>query len=57
MVKKVARLAVCNVVGDTITAQFSIETDKGVYCFRVAESKMSMVPSDLFFSIYPVLAP
>ena len=58
LVKKVARWAYCHAANlKNIHAVFSIETDKGLYCFQVNGDKFIMVDSNICTSIYPQLLP
>lgn len=58
LVKKVARWVYCDILKkDNIQALFSIETDKGVFCFQVQGEKISQIDSDICTSIYPQLLP
>ena len=57
LVKKIARWAYCDVAGENIQACFSIETDKGVYCFQAKGKELMQIDSDVCTSFYPNLKP
>ncbi|MCQ2382570.1 MAG: DUF1963 domain-containing protein [Clostridia bacterium] len=58
LVRKIPRWAYCMIVGDKkVRALFSIETDKGIYCFQVDEEKFKQVDTKICTSIYPQLLP
>ena len=55
LVKKIGRFAELDITKPY--AMFSIETDKGLYCFQLVGESMSMVQTDVMLSVYPQLAP
>lgn len=57
LVKKIVRWAYCDKNGKDINAVFSIETDKGLYCFQVKGNSVYMIETDVCTSIYPSLLP
>ncbi len=57
LVKKIARWAYFDNSQKEIKALFSIETDKGVYCFQLNGTDLIMVESGVVLSMYPQLAP
>ena len=57
LVKKIVRWAYFDSSAQGVNALFSIETDKGVYCFQVKEKSIYLVPTDLCTSMYPTLLP
>ena len=57
LVKKIARWAYCDVRGEDVQACFSIETDKGVYCFQVKGQELMLINTDVCTSLYPNLKP
>lgn len=57
LVKKVARFAELNITLESPYAMFSIETDKGLYCFQLVGGNLSMIQNDVMLSVYPQLAP
>ena len=57
LVKKIARWAYFDASTNDIQACFSIETDKGIYCFQQKGNELSLIPTDISSSIYPELLP
>ena len=57
LVKKIVRWQYFKKSGETIDAMFSIETDKGVFCFQMKKNDIYLVPTDLVEPIYPDLFP
>ncbi|MCM1404686.1 MAG: hypothetical protein NC133_04295 [Prevotella sp.] len=58
LVKKVARWAYCDILKkDNIQALFSIETDKGVFCFQLQDEKLNLVPNGISELLHPELLP
>ena len=57
LVKKIARWAYCDVAGENVQACFSIETDKGVYCFQAKGQELMQIDSNVCTSFYPNLKP
>lgn len=57
LVKKVVRWESFDTSGKFPYAMFSIETDKGLYCFQYTGGNLLMVETEIAVSIYPQLAP
>ncbi|MDE7406533.1 MAG: hypothetical protein K2M89_06650 [Clostridiales bacterium] len=57
LVKKIARWAYCDVTGENVNACFSIETDKGLYCFQASGQKLMQIDPGVCTSFYPDLKP
>lgn len=57
LVKKIARWAYCDVSGQDIQALFSIETDKGLFCFQVKGKEVMRIITEVCTPFYPMLKP
>ncbi len=57
LVKKIARWAYFVVEGKNVQACFSIETDKGLFCFQVKGDNIIYVETDVCTAVYPNLKP
>lgn len=55
LVKKIVRWAYCVKEGKNLNALFSIETDKGLYCFQAKDTTIYMVETNICTSMYPML--
>ncbi|WP_413853576.1 hypothetical protein [Candidatus Ruminimicrobium bovinum] len=45
------------VSNDKVNAVFSIETDKGVFCFQVNENRILFIPTNVMAELYPDIVP
>ena len=57
LVKKTVRWAYFSAVGENIQACFSIETDKGLFCFQAREQELKLVNTEACTAFYPQLKP
>ena len=57
LVKKIVRWAYFDLVKGGIQSVFSIETDKGIFCFQVQGEKFTQIKTDICTQIYPQLLP